>query len=610
MKKKILIAFLLMLTVLFGVRTTKVLAGNGPSDEYSFITFYNPEAEDSSANKSIYEPKTVNNDALEGATYDKSTNTLTLNNLKTDLSLAVNEMGENFKINLVGENEIPYMIIYGYGGNVEFTGNGSLTVNKDKTNEIGIVMAAEGTIGRLTVDSNTTLKVYGSENAILVGYSSESDNSKVIVLKNGDDISKSIKTEKQISKIPQQMDILLFNDAGSTSYTVATKDGKKYAVSQLSSGTYIVQNQTLAYDEVNERYFFDPMSNPTGSGVNQQYSSLDELQAAGYTMTEEKITVNYWVDYGPRPLAEDNNGKKYIFTKIYYSADEIEYNIYDITNNKITLYNGKEYTVITPNNEIEMESLTELTEDLDEGYSHIVNLKELEVLGNGSSNVKEVVKADDNKSDNDKAAAGAVNELLAAIEDGKSVTGMTNSLIVAITEAIENGDTVSVELETNKLEEKNVSDEVKEKVSDTIKNDKSLKDAKILGYFDINLLVKVNDDTLDDKVTELNKEIEVKLDVNEMVKKLDKVASNKIRKYYVIRIHDGKTDVIEATLNDDNTLSFKTDRFSSYTVTYKDVDAQTNPKTIDNISSYICVLFIGISALITTLYLIKKSENR
>ena len=288
MKKKILIAFLLMLTVLFGVRTTKVLAGNGPSDEYSFITFYNPEAEDSSANKSIYEPKTVNNDALEGATYDKSTNTLTLNNLKTDLSLAVNEMGEDFKINLVGENEIPYMIIYGYGygGNVEFTGNGSLTVNKDNKSEIGIVIAAEGTVGKLVVDDTVALKVYGSENAILVGYSSESDNSKVIVLKNGDDISKNIKTEKQISKIPQQMDILLFNDAGSTSYTVATKDDKKYAVSQLSSGTYIVQNQTLVYDEVNERYFFDPMSNPTGSGVNQQYSSLDELQAAGYTMTE------------------------------------------------------------------------------------------------------------------------------------------------------------------------------------------------------------------------------------------------------------------------------------------------------------------------------------
>lgn len=606
MKKKILIAFLLMLTVLFGVRTTKVLAGNGPSDEYSFITFYNPEAEDSSANKSIYEPKTVNNDALEGATYDKSTNTLTLNNLKTDLSLAVNEMGEDFKINLVGENEIPYMIIYGYGygGNVEFTGNGSLTVNKDNKSEIGIVIAAEGTVGKLVVDDTVALKVYGSENAILVGYSSESDNSKVIVLKNGDDISKNIKTEKQISKIPQQMDILLFNDAGSTSYTVATKDDKKYAVSQLSSGTYIVQNQTLVYDEVNERYFFDPMSNPTGSGVNQQYSSLDELQAAGYTMTEEKITVNYWVDYGPRPLAEDNNGKKYIFTKIYYSADEVKYNIYDITNNKITLYNGKEYTVITPNDEIEMDSLSELTEDLDEGYSHIIELKEFEVLP--KSSVKEVVKAEDIKSDNDKAAALAVNTLLDAAKNGEKVNGMSDELISTINEAVENGDTVVVELETTNVDEKNVNDDIKKKIESVVKKENT----NILGYFDINLLVKINDDTLDDKVTELNDEIEVKLDVSELVNKLDKVANNKVRKYYVVRVHNDDTDVIEATLNDDNILSFKTDRFSSYTVTYKDVNADSvNPKTLDNIGSYVLVGFISLIGLFGIILCMKKKNN-
>ena len=123
MKKKILIAFLLMFTVLFGVKTTKVFAGNGPSDVYSFIIFYDPDAQDASGEKAIYEPNTVHNDVLEGVTYDKASNTLTLDNVKTDLFLSINEMGEDFKINLVGENEIPYMIIYGfgYGGNVEFT---------------------------------------------------------------------------------------------------------------------------------------------------------------------------------------------------------------------------------------------------------------------------------------------------------------------------------------------------------------------------------------------------------------------------------------------------------------------------------------------------------
>ena len=610
MKKKILIAFLLMFTVLFGVKTTKVFAGNGPSDVYSFIIFYDPDAQDASGEKAIYEPNTVHNDIIEGVTYDKASNTLTLDNVKTNLRLSVNEMGEDFKINLVGENEIPYIIIYGfgYGGNVEFTGNGSLIVNKDKSIETGMVMAAEGTVGRITVDNTATLKVYGSKQAILIGYSSEADNSKVFILKNGQDISNNIKTDKQISKVPQQIYALIFNDGGSTNYMVATKNGRKYAVSRLSGGDYVVQNNSLAYLEVDDIYFLDPTSNPNGGGINQQYASLEELEAAGYTMTDEQITVNYWVNYGPRPLGEDTKGVKYVMERYYIDSTTYEYKVYDITNKKIILYDGNEYTVATINNDVDGNTLTEITEDLDEGYNHVVELTDLEVYPS-ETNVKEVVKADDNKSDNDKAAAGAVNELLAAALDGQSITGMSDALIVVITEAIENGDSVTVELETTELEDKNVSDEVKKSVEDKIKNDDILKDAKVLGYFDINLLVKVNDDTLDEKVTELNKEIEVKVDVSELVKKLDKVASNKVRKYYVIRIHDGKTDVIEATLNDDNTLSFKTDRFSSYTVTYKDVDAPSNPKTLDNINTYIILGVVSLISLIGIALFLKKRKN-
>lgn len=442
----------------------------------------------------------------------------------------------------------------------------------------------------------------------MVDYSSESDNSKVFILKNGQDISNNIKTDKQISKVPQQIYSLIFNDGGSTNYMVATKNGRKYAVSRLSGGDYVVQNNSLAYLEVDDIYFLDPTSNPNGGGINQQYASLEELEAAGYTMTDEQITVNYWVNYGPRPLGEDTKGVKYVMERYYIDSTTYEYKVYDITNKKIILYDGNEYTVATINNDVDGNTLTEITEDLDEGYNHVVELTDLEVYPS-ETNVKEVVKADDNKSDNDKAAAGAVNELLAAALDGQSITGMSDALIVVITEAIENGDSVTVELETAELEEKNVSDEVKKSVEEKIKNDDTLKDAKVLGYFDINLLVKVNDDTLDEKVTELNKEIEVKVDVSELVKKLDKVASNKVRKYYVIRIHDGKTDVIEATLNDDNTLSFKTDRFSSYTVTYKDVDAPSNPKTLDNISTYITLGVVSLISFLGVFIYLKKRTN-
>lgn len=54
---------------------------------------------------------------------------------------------------------------------------------------------------------------------------------------------------------------------------------------------------------------------------------------------------------------------------------------------------------------------------------------------------------------------------------------------------------------------------------------------------------------------------------------------------------------------------FNNDKSATTKFTVKNAST-ANPKTIDNISSHICVLFIGIFALITTLYLIKKSENR
>ena len=102
MKKKVLVAIILTLTILFGIKSTKVVALDIPYYVNSFISFYASGAEND--NKSIYRSDNLYHDTLEGVTYDESTNTLTLNNLKTNLSLAVSEMGEDFKINLIGEN--------------------------------------------------------------------------------------------------------------------------------------------------------------------------------------------------------------------------------------------------------------------------------------------------------------------------------------------------------------------------------------------------------------------------------------------------------------------------------------------------------------------------
>ena len=50
----------------------------------------------------VYAEEKTDNEALAGATYDKATNTLTLNNLKNkSLQLVTNVMGDDFTINVV-----------------------------------------------------------------------------------------------------------------------------------------------------------------------------------------------------------------------------------------------------------------------------------------------------------------------------------------------------------------------------------------------------------------------------------------------------------------------------------------------------------------------------
>lgn len=604
MKKKVLVAIILTLTILFGIKSTKVLAQDIPYYVNSFISFYVSGAEN--GNKSIYRSDNIYHDTLEGVTYDKSTNTLTLNNLKTNFSLAVSEMGEDFKINLIGENEITDIFIFGaFGGNVQFIGDGSLTINKDKTNDIGIYISADGNAGKIEVDDTVTLKVYGSESAIEVANSSLKDNSKVIIFNNGDDISDSITTSEEIHKEPQIMNVIIphYNGDG-TDYIVAIKDGKKYGISR-GVDNYYLTIQSIICDYEDDICFLDPTSGSDSDAYNLEFASLEAITEAGYEITDEVVPVNYWVNYSYYLTGEDNNGVKYAYTESYYQ-NEIIYYVYNITNNVVTLNNGREYTVVIPDNEIDGESLVELEKSFNV-YSHVVNLKEVIVLSKDVINEEIVdekvdteeitnetinieVKPFDNNSDNDKVAANAVNELL---EDTKN-----DGLILVIKESTKNGHDVLVQLDINKID---ANEDIKKQVEDKIESD--LNGAKILGYFDINLLLRVDDNILDEKVTELNNEILVKLDVSDLIRDLDKVSDNKVRKYYVIRIHDGKTDIIEATLND-NILFFKSDKFSSYIVTYKDIDNISNPKTLDNINVYVIIGTLSlISLIVISLYL-------
>lgn len=119
-----------------------------------------------------YTEKGVEPGNISGASYDKAANTLTLNNY-SGVFIDTNLMGNGFRIELIGENELEYLQVWGamYGGSVTFTGSGKLTLNSAQDRNCGLILMAEDSESCIMVDSGVTVEVYGAAAAIVVSAS-------------------------------------------------------------------------------------------------------------------------------------------------------------------------------------------------------------------------------------------------------------------------------------------------------------------------------------------------------------------------------------------------------------------------------------------------------
>ena len=209
------------------------------------------------------------------------------------------------------------------------------------------------------------------------------------------------------------------------------------------------------------------------------------------------------------------------------------------------------------------------------------------------------VKPEDAKDD----AEAAVTEMLASalddLENTGAALGLTDEEIGLIDEAKFAGDTITVEIvagpleETNKEEAKLVEDKIEE-------------GQKIAGYYDISVLVKANGEEIA-KLRNLGEKIKVLLKLDE---NLPKVADGFVRKFFVVKIHDGKAEVIAKDLEaKDGNLPVESSEFSTFAVGYEDVAETTttnNPKTADTITISIAVLVIASLGMIVTIKSRKK----
>lgn len=156
----------------------QVKAANGPCDTgdwaYAYINVRNGEE-----STLLFSLKGTN--SIDGMSYDRETNTLTLNNYKNKTAgIATNMMGDDFKINLIGDNEIGSIGSYGdaWGGSINISGNGSLVINADKSDDYGIAFFAEGTNSVLSVADTCNVTIYSGSKAVV--YTSDNLTNKPI----------------------------------------------------------------------------------------------------------------------------------------------------------------------------------------------------------------------------------------------------------------------------------------------------------------------------------------------------------------------------------------------------------------------------------------------
>ena len=153
----------------------------------------------------------------------------------------------------------------------------------------------------------------------------------------------------------------------------------------------------------------------------------------------------------------------------------------------------------------------------------------------------------------------------ANLTDEFAESTLSNEEKTTIDEAINNGEDVNVDVY---LEIKDISDAISPSDKEKIKA--STTNADNIEYFDISVFKEISISGQSQGATSIHElTTPLKLTIG-VPKSFPAVADGYKRTYVVLRLHDGSVTVLPTTLNADGTLSFETDKFSTYALAYTD----------------------------------------
>ena len=176
---------------------------------------------------------------------------------------------------------------------------------------------------------------------------------------------------------------------------------------------------------------------------------------------------------------------------------------------------------------------------------------------------EDVVYVPENKVQ--EQVSGEADKLIEKLEKEEDLKdAVSEETLEKLQDAIANNKEIITELVIENKKDVEVEKTAKDLVETAIKNFKETVKAAVAQYLDIKVVLKTEEDNEElGTLNKLSEEIVLTFEIPSEWKKEGRI-------FNVIRVHEGATDVLDVWENEDGTVSFKTDRFSTYALVYTD----------------------------------------
>ena len=183
---------------------------------------------------------------------------------------------------------------------------------------------------------------------------------------------------------------------------------------------------------------------------------------------------------------------------------------------------------------------------------------------------EDVVYVPENKVE--EQVDGEADKLIDKIEKEEDLKDVvSDETLEKVQDAIANNEKITTELVIENMKDVDVDKVAKELVKEAIKALKDDMKSAVAQYIDIKVVLKTESSNEElGTLNKLSEEIVLTFEIPAEWKKVGRI-------FNVIRVHDGKTDVLDVWENEDGTVSFKTDRFSTYALVYTDPVEDEDP---------------------------------